>query len=81
MCLLHKAGCPLERLLSWFSSELGVGEETGALFDDCFFWKLFLSLLISSQVPFKEKDESVERLIPSGERVSKVLITKLSLFK
>lgn len=40
MCLLHKAGCPLERLLSWFSSELGVGEETGALFDDCFFLEI-----------------------------------------
>lgn len=80
MCLLHKAVCPLESLLLWFSSELGAGEETGALFDNCF-WKLFLSLLISSQVPFKEKDESVERLIPSGERVRKALITKLSLFK
>lgn len=42
--------------------------------------KLFLSLLVSYQVPFKEKGESVERLIPSGERVRKVLITKFNLF-
>lgn len=48
MCLLHKAGCPLERLLSWFSSELGVGEETGALFDDFFFGNCFF---LSSSPP------------------------------
>lgn len=44
-------------------------------------WELLLPLLISSQVPFKEKDEDVERLIPSGKRVRKALITKLSPFK
>lgn len=36
---------------------------------------IFIQMLFF-QVPFKEKDEGVERLIPSGERVRKELTTE-----
>lgn len=81
MCLLHKAACPLR---GYCASPLNWGWERKLGHDLITILcgnKLFLSLLISYQVPFKEEDESVERLISSGERVRKVLITKLNLFK